>query len=99
MIEVHLYGKPRRFTDNLDPSRDSITYVATKKGDSIADIVQRVGRPDNEVGYLGLRYPLSGLLKSISSMLLKISAISGSNWVPLCRAISSRAASAFIDLR
>ena len=36
MIEVHLYGKLRRFTDNLDPSRDLITYIATRKGDSIA---------------------------------------------------------------
>ena len=50
MIEVHLYGKLRRFTDNLDPSRDSITCVATKKGDSIADIIRRIGISGNEVG-------------------------------------------------
>jgi len=50
MIEVYLYGKLRRFTDNLDPSRDSITHIATKKGDSIADIIQRIGIPDNEAG-------------------------------------------------
>ena len=43
MIEVHLYGKLRRFTDNLDPSRDSITYVTTKKGDSIADTTRCIG--------------------------------------------------------
>ena len=50
MIEVHLYGKLRRFTDNLDPSRDSIVHIATENGDSIADIIQRIGIPGNEVG-------------------------------------------------
>ncbi len=50
MIEVYLYGKLRRFTENLDPSRDSVTHVNTVKGDSIADIVRRIGIPDNEVG-------------------------------------------------
>jgi hypothetical protein len=64
MIEVHLYGKLRRFTDNLDPSRDSITCIATKKGDSIADIIRRIGISGNEVGpniFLNGRYsPQSG---------------------------------------
>jgi len=27
MIEVHLYGKLRRFTDNQDPTCDSIVYI------------------------------------------------------------------------
>jgi len=50
MIEVHLHGKLRRFTDNLDPSRDSVIHVTNGKGDSIADIIRRIGIPDNEVG-------------------------------------------------
>ncbi|MGB2876512.1 MAG: hypothetical protein WBB97_00565 [Dehalococcoidales bacterium] len=59
MIEVHLQGKLRRFTDNLDPSRDSITCVATKKGDSIADTIRRIGISDDEAGpniFLNGRY-------------------------------------------
>ncbi len=59
MIEVYLYGKLRRFTDNLDPSRDSITYIATKKVDSIAGIIWRIGISDDEVGpniFLNGRY-------------------------------------------
>ena len=59
MIEVYLYGKLRRFTDNPDPSRDSITCVATEKGDSIADIIRRIGISDDEVGpniFLNGRY-------------------------------------------
>ena len=50
MIEVHLYGKLRRFTDNLDPSRESVTKVKTKKDDTIIDISRRIGIPDNELG-------------------------------------------------
>ena len=50
MVEVHLYGKLRRFTDNLDPARDSIVYVPVKKGDTIEDIVRRIGIPFEELG-------------------------------------------------
>ncbi len=40
-------------------SRDSITCVAIKKGDSIADIIRRIGISGNEVGpniFLNGRY-------------------------------------------
>ena len=50
MIEVHLYGKLRRFTDNQDPSRDSIVHVPTEDGDTIEDIVRRIGIPFEELG-------------------------------------------------
>lgn len=50
MIEVHLYGKLRRFTDNQDPSRDSIITAPVNNGDSIESIVQRIGIPPEELG-------------------------------------------------
>jgi len=50
MIEVHLYGKLRRFTDNQDPAQDSIINVPVKNGDSIASIVRRIGIPPEELG-------------------------------------------------
>ena len=50
MIEVHLYGKLRRFTDSVDPFGDSIVNVLVKNGDSIETIVQRIGIPFEEVG-------------------------------------------------
>jgi len=67
MIEVYLYGKLRRFTDNLEPSRDSVIRVKTVKGDSIADIIRRIGIPANEVGpniFLNGRY--SSLRRKVS---------------------------------
>jgi len=50
MIEVHLYGKLRRFTDNQDPTHDSIVYVTVKKRDTIEDIIKRIGIPFEELG-------------------------------------------------
>jgi hypothetical protein len=49
-IEVHLYGKLRRFTANLDPQKESIISVPVKKGDTIHDISRRIGIPDGEIG-------------------------------------------------
>ncbi len=50
MVEVHLYGKLRRFTDNQEPARDSIVYVPVKDGDSIENIARRIGIPLEELG-------------------------------------------------
>ena len=49
MIEVHLFGKLRRFSENLDSSRDSVIHVPVEEDDTIADITQRIGIPDEEV--------------------------------------------------
>ncbi len=45
MIEVHLYGKLRRFTDNQDPAHDSITHTTVEAGDTIGDIIKHIGIP------------------------------------------------------
>jgi hypothetical protein len=50
LIEVHLYGKLRRFTDNLDPTRDSIVNLPLEEGDTIEDIIRRIGIPNEEIG-------------------------------------------------
>ncbi len=50
MIEVHLYGKLRRFTANQDPSRDSIIYLPVKEEDAIENIIKRIGIPFEEIG-------------------------------------------------
>ena len=45
MIEVRLYGKLRRFTDNQDPTHDSITYTSVEEGDTIGNIIRHIGIP------------------------------------------------------
>ena len=50
MVEIHLYGKLRRFTDNQDPTRDSIVYMPVEEEDTIEDIIRRIGIPLGEIG-------------------------------------------------
>ena len=50
MVEIHLYGKLRRFTDNQDPTRDSIVYMPVEEEDTIEDIIRRIGIPFGEIG-------------------------------------------------
>ncbi len=50
MIEVHLYGKLRRFTDNQDPAEDSIVKVPVQQGGTIGDIIRHIGMPLAEIG-------------------------------------------------
>lgn len=50
MIEVHLYGKLRRFSDNQDPKSDSVVHVPVESGDTIGDVVRRIGIPDEALG-------------------------------------------------
>jgi len=50
MIEVHLYGKLRRFADDPHPSVDSVRYIPASNGGSIKDIIEGMGIPFEEVG-------------------------------------------------
>ena len=50
MVEIHLYGKLRRFTDNQDPTRDSIVYMPVEEEDTIEDIIRHIGIPLGEIG-------------------------------------------------
>jgi len=59
MIEVHLYGKLRRFSDSADPKSQSVTPVQWQLGDTVGRIIDRLGIPIDEVGsniFLNGRY-------------------------------------------
>jgi molybdopterin converting factor small subunit len=43
MIEVHLYGHLRRFAANAAVNTESIAQVAWHKGDTVADVLTRLG--------------------------------------------------------
>ena len=49
-IEVHLYGKLRRFTNNLDPSLDSVIHIPAEDTETIADIIKQIGIPREDLG-------------------------------------------------
>lgn len=50
MLEIHLYGKLRRFAANRNPAGDSVVCVSVKEGDTIQDVLVQLGIPLNEVG-------------------------------------------------
>jgi len=59
MIEVHLYGKLRRFAENRDARSASIAEIDIHDGDVVRGIVERVGIPVEELGsnlFLNGRY-------------------------------------------
>ena len=63
MIEVHLYGKLRRFADKQDPTSDSVLHAPVEEGDTIEDVVKRIGIPREE---LGRNIFLNGTLSALS---------------------------------
>jgi molybdopterin converting factor small subunit len=63
MIEVHLYGRLRRFADKQDPSSDSILNLPVEGKETIEGIVKRIGIPREE---LGRNIFLNGTLSSLS---------------------------------
>ena len=50
MIEIHLYGKLRRFARDQDPTDSSIIHVPVQEGDTIQGVLERLGVPMEEVG-------------------------------------------------
>jgi hypothetical protein len=50
VLEVHLYGKLRRFAEGKEPTQDSIVRVKVTEGETIEDVVHRIGIPLEELG-------------------------------------------------
>ena len=48
-IEIHLYGKLRRYAPNTDPRSDSILRVVGE-GKTIAQIVEQIGIDQRDLG-------------------------------------------------
>lgn len=66
LMEVYLYGKLRRFSQQQDPKRESIVFVKVEKGDTIEDIVESLNIPLNEVGTnIFLNGEYSGLARRV----------------------------------
>jgi molybdopterin converting factor small subunit len=66
MIEIQLYGKLRRFSEQKSPLRESIVYLDARDGDTIRSVVERMCIPLDELGrniflngeYSGLKRPV-----------------------------------------
>ena len=66
MVEIHLYGKLRRFTANKNPAADSVVSLPVQRGDTIRDVLVRLGIPLHEVGSnIFLNWRLSALSRRV----------------------------------
>jgi len=63
MIEIHLYGRLRRFADKQDPGSDSVLLLPVEGGETIEDIAKRIGISREE---LGRNIFLNGTLSALS---------------------------------
>ena len=50
MIDVHLYGKLRRFTGDSNPRKEAVLRMEAREGETISDIIMRIGVPPEELG-------------------------------------------------
>ena len=66
MIEIHLYGKLRRFADEQHPASDSVVHVPVQEGDTIQGVLERLGIPMEEVGSnIFLNWQYSALTREV----------------------------------
>ena len=50
MVSVYLYGKLRRFAEKQNPMGESVIYISVQDGDSIGDIVRKIGIRHEKLG-------------------------------------------------
>jgi hypothetical protein len=65
MIELHLYGKLRRFTSEHSAAGESVLSVACQDGDSIGEILTRLGVPHEETSNIFVNGELCALSKAV----------------------------------
>jgi len=67
MIEIHLYGKLRRFAKDQDPISDSVVHVSVQEeGNTIQRVLERLGIPMEEVGSnIFLNWQYSALTRKV----------------------------------
>ena len=50
MLELHLYGKLRRYADRSDPTSESIRRVTFIERDTVGSVIDRIGIPAADLG-------------------------------------------------
>ncbi len=58
-LDIHLYGRLRRFTDNPNPGKPSVVVIDVPGGTTIREALEKAGVPTDEVGtniFLNGRY-------------------------------------------
>ena len=65
MIELHLYGKLRRFTPQQEIQGESVVMVPCQPGDCVGDVLTRLGVPHAETSNIFVAGELCALSKHV----------------------------------
>lgn len=58
MVEIHLYGKIRKYADGFSPASNHILSLELGTGETLESLLARVGIPDNEINHIFLNAKL-----------------------------------------
>ena len=64
-MEIHLYGRLRRFATNRDVSQDSVIELPVEDGDSIESALRHIGIDPKETSNIFLNGELSTLSRRV----------------------------------
>ena len=64
-MEIHLYGKLRRFAPNKGVSQDSVIELLVEDGDSIESVLRHIGIDHKETSNIFLNGELSTLSRRV----------------------------------
>jgi hypothetical protein len=67
MIELHLYGRFRRLAPNADVAGESVVFMPVEEGDTIEEIVRRLGIDPDDLSHLFLNAEYSGIRRRVKS--------------------------------
>jgi molybdopterin converting factor small subunit len=65
LIEVHLYGRLRRFAPDRDVVGESVVAVPVRDGETVGDVVRRMGMEPQELSHIFLNAEYSGLQRKV----------------------------------
>jgi len=54
MIEIHLYGKLRRYGQKLKPGQNCVLTLEARPGETVSSLLARTGIPVDEVNHIFL---------------------------------------------
>jgi len=52
MVEIHLYGKLRRYADEYQPSRDTVIFLEPKAGETLGSLLEQLDLPVDEINHI-----------------------------------------------
>lgn len=65
MVEVHLYGRFIQLLEKSSAVDEAVTFLPVEEGDTIADVLRRLGIPLDEVSHLFLNAEYSGARRRV----------------------------------